>query len=538
MSPVVSVSAAGPRLSYTGTQVGSVLPIAGAVLGMAIVLAAVLADGSFIASGAPVLCVLVAMVWVAPIRVTLCVAMFIGLAADRPGDSEGRWASPFVSMGGMMFQNLNKFISIEALKFSGVFLLVACLLVVRGYRVLSGRARDTKGSLQPAAPVIWCVVLAVLTIVASVTFGALRGGDLQMAKIQVQAYLQLLAVAYLFSVSLRGQRDYRFLAAAIIAAACVKAVMALWVRSILPPLVSDQWGVLREMEYATNHGDSLLFACAIAILAGPLFYRPTARHVRGFLLLAPVIVAGIVANDRRIAWAEVAIVMFVLLAMNRQSLFTRRAARIGILASPVLLAYAIVGWSSPSRVFAPVQLVRSLVEAERIDGSIDRSTLFRDVENFNLAYTFQSNPVLGIGFGHPFRQLVQGDDLSIFVEYPFLPHNSMLGLWSFTGAAGFTGIFAIIVVTLFLGARSHAHATSPHHGIAATAAIGCIGSYAIQLWADIGFSEPPTIFLVGLAIAVTSQLAVTTGAWPSRWRQYSRVSTSTGMTRKVSWKAE
>ena len=335
------------------------------------------------------------MVWVAPIRVTLCVAMFVGLAADRPGDSEGRWASPFVSIGGMMFQNLNKFISVEALKFSGVFLLVACLLVVRGYRVLSGRARDTEGSLQPAAPVIWCVVLAVLTIVASVTFGALRGGDLQMAKIQVQTYLQLLAVAYLFSVSLRGQRDYRILAAPIIAAACVKAVMALWVRHILPPIISDQWGVSREMEYATNHGDSLLFACAIAVLAGPLFYRPTARHVRGFLLLAPVIVAGIVANDRRIAWVEVAIVMFVLLAMNRQSLFTRRAARIGMLASPVLLVYALVGWSSPSRVFAPVQLVRNLVEAERTDGSIDRSTLFRDIENFNLVYTFRSNPVLG-----------------------------------------------------------------------------------------------------------------------------------------------
>ena len=95
-----------------------------------------------------------------------------------------------------------------------------------------------------------------------------------------------------------------------------------------------------------------------------------------------------------------------------------------------------------------------------------------------------------------------------------------------------------MVVTVFLGARSHALAISPHHGIAATAAIGCIGSYAIQLFGDIGFSEAPTIFLVGLAIAVTSQLAVTTGAWPSRWRQCSGVSTSTGMTRKVSWKAE
>jgi len=352
-----------------------------------------------------------------------------------------------------------------------------------------------------------------------------------MAKIQVQAYLQLLAVAYLFSISLRGERDYRLLATAIVSAACVKAVMAQWVRLVLPPLFSDQWGQLREMEYATNHGDSLLFTCAIAILAAPLFYKPTARHVRGFLLLAPVIIMGLVANDRRIAWVQVTIVMFVLLVMNRQSVFTRRAARLATLASPILLVYALVGWSSPSRVFAPVQLVRNLVQAERTDGTLDRSTLFRDVENFNLVYTLQPNPLLGTGFGHPFDALVQGDDLSVFVEYPFLPHNSMLGLWSFTGAAGFTGIFSIIIVTLFLAARAHARAISPHQGMAAAAAIGCIGSYGIHLWADIGFSEAPTIFLVGLAIAVTSQLAVSTGAWPARWRQYARSSTASGLRR-------
>lgn len=533
MSLVASAPAAAPRLSETGVQSGNVLAIAGAaVLWLGIVVVAVLTNGSFIEFAAPLFVVaLVAMAWVAPIRITLCVAMFVGLATDRPGDSEGQWASPFVAIGGVMFQNLNKYIPVEALKFSGVFLLLACLLVVRGFRVMNGRSRDTNGSLQPAAPVIWSLVLAVLTIVACVAFGALRGGDLQMAKIQVQAYLQLLAAAYLFSVSLRGERDYRLLATTIVAAACVKAVMAQWVRVVAPPIFSDAWGLSRELEYATNHGDSLLFACAIAILAAPLFYKPTARHVRGFLLIAPVIVMGLVANDRRIAWVQVAIVMFVLLVLNGKSVFTRRAVRLATLSSPILLLYALVGWSSPSRVFAPVQLIRNMVQAERTDGTLDRSTLFRDVENFNLVYTLQPNPVLGTGFGHPFDALVQGDDLSVFVEYPFLPHNSMLGLWSFTGAVGFTGLFSIIIVTLFLAARAHPRAISPHQGMAAAAAIGCLGSYAIHLWADIGFSEAPTIFLVALAIAVTSQLALSTGAWPARWRQYARTSTVSGLKR-------
>jgi hypothetical protein len=227
---------------------------------------------------------------------------------------------------------------------------------------------------------------------------------------------------------------------------------------------------------------------------------------------------GLVANDRRIAWVQVALVVAVLIALNQQSRLTRRIARLTVLASPLLAAYILVGWSSSSEIFSPVRFVRGIVQPELGDGSIDRSTLFRDIENFNLVHTFQQNPIIGTGFGHPYQELVRGDDISSFREYAYLPHNSMIGLWSFTGAVGFSGIFSIFVIALFLGLRSHARAVSADQRIAATAAIGCLGAYALHLWADIGFTEAPTIFQVGLAIAVTGQLAASTGAWPSRWR--------------------
>ena len=38
----------------------------------------------------------------------------------------------------------------------------------------------------------------------------------------------------------------------------------------------------------------------------------------------------------------------------------------------------------------------------------------------------------------------------------------------------------------------------------------------IHCWGDIGFTEPISMFLVGSALAVGGQLAVTTGAWPTR----------------------
>jgi hypothetical protein len=490
------------------------------VFGLATALAAALSNDLSGVVAAVLLGGVLMAAWVAPLRVPLLLVMFVGLAVDRPGDAENRWASPFVTIGGLLFQNLNKVISVEALKFSGVSLVLACLLMVRGYRVLSGRVRDTRDSRLPAAPVHWGMVLAALTIALFLVFGWLRGGDIQMAKIQVQAFLQLLAAAYLFGVSLRGFRDYRTAGKVVVAAACIKACMAVYVRLSLPAAFPNRWGVMTEMEYATSHGDSLLFACAIAVLFGPLVYRPRASQIRWVLVTLPLIVAGLVANDRRIAWVQVALVLIAIIGMNLRRVLTPRILHLGVWVSPLILAYLLAGWGSQSRVFAPVQLVRGLVVETRADGSLDRSTLYRDAENYNLVYTFRSNPLMGTGFGHPFGQAAQLDDISTgFKEFAYLPHNSILGLWAFTGAVGFTGIFAPLVIALFLAMRAHAHAIEPGHAIAATAAVGFIGAYVMHAWGDIGFTEPTSIFLVGLAVAVAGQIATDTGAWPVRWRR-------------------
>ena len=236
-----------------------------AALAGAVALTTLLGNGSLVAAVAPILlAVLAGLLCVAPLRVSLGLVMFVGLAVDRPGDTDGAWASPFVTVGGLLFHNLNHVVPVDALKFSGVFAMVAVLLMVRFYRRLVGRVRDTADSVVMASPMSAALAAAALTVGALVAFGAVRGGDVQSAKVQVQAFLQLIAVAYLFGVSLRGTADYRWLGSLIVAAACGKAVMALWVRATLPAMVPNPRGGLMELEYATNHGDSIVFACALA----------------------------------------------------------------------------------------------------------------------------------------------------------------------------------------------------------------------------------------------------------------------------------
>ena len=448
-----------------------------------------------------------------PVRSTLFVLFFLALAIDRPGDADGRWQTVFSSVGGLIVYNVSETFPNVPIKISGLWLILILLLLIRAHRSLTGRIVDIPGAVPMAPPMRWALGVAGLTILWLLVLGVLGGGDIQMAKVQVQVILAVLLLAYLLAPSLRVTSDYRTLATIVVTAACCKAVLALWVRHLFPDGIVGQFGMVRELDFATSHGDSLLFTSAFMMLVVALAFQPTKRHFAAFVSLGSLILAGMVANDRRVGWAELVLGVLLFLAMNPRNWVTRKLARATVLALPVIAVYAFAGWNLPSRVFRPVQILRSMIEPQRVDGSIDRSTLFRDVENYNLVYTFQRNSVFGRGFGHRFDTPVPNDDLRDFKEYLYLPHNSLLGLMGFAGGLGVIGLFAPVVVALFLAARTLRITNTPEISMAAMVVITNLGAYILHMWGDIGFTEPTTIFTVGTSLAVASQVAVSTSAW-------------------------
>ena len=376
------------------------------------------------------------------------------------------------------------------------------LLLVHLHRRLSGSRIDDYGFVGVARPILWGISCSLLTVLALCAYGYVRGGDLQMAKVQVQTYVLLLVLSYLLSAALRGMRDFRILAVIVIAAACSKALLALYVVNTVT------MGTGPVEVFATSHGDSLVFACAFTLVAVRFAEKPSLRNVLACVLLLPLLVGGLLANNRRIAWAEIGAAGIMFFILSRPSRFKRFAVHGLLLALPVIIAYIGVGWSSSAKIFAPVRTLRSMQDAE-----VDRSTLFRDLENFNLLRSMRANPWIGSGLGHPFSQIIQTDDISFFKEYRYMPHNSILGLLGFVGVFGFTGLFMALSVSVLLAARSYHSARAPDERTAAVVVIAMVLIYEIQCWGDIGFSEGRSIFLVGAAIAVAGQLAVSTGAW-------------------------
>ncbi len=482
-------------------------------LGLLLLGALMTAGAAVVGNGNPVIAVVPVVLavggyvlYVSPIRYGLQALIFLCLTLDAVG--EGAWDSPVSRIGDLFLFNLNRVIPIGALAFPGMAVLMFILLGLLFHRRFAGITTDSQ-SQAPAPALLGAICISAVTVLIWCAIGVLSGGNLQMAKIQVQSYLLLLLMAYLCSVSFRGLADYRIVGRIIVAAALYRCLYVAWVYHVITPRLGLGDGILNV---AATHGDSLLFAAAAVLLVGRLLEQPSARTAGWCIALLPILALGMHWNNRRIVWVEVAAGVLVFVTMSRRSRVKRLLAQCGLIALPLFVAYVVVGWNSQSKIFAPIKTYRSVT-----DGTVDSSTLYRDLENFNLMMTMRLRPLAGTGFGQPFLEEVVLPDISaLFKEFRYMPHNSILGLWAFIGPAGFSGLFLAVVVGVYLAARSYRLARSPDERTAAMMVLSTIIIYLAHCWGDIGFSELRTIYLVGPALAIAAQLAVATGAVRSR----------------------
>jgi O-antigen ligase len=255
----------------------------------------------------------------------------------------------------------------------------------------------------------------------------------------------------------------------------------------------------------------MLFSVAFCAVLALLIHRHGGKRPILVAAVLPLLLGGMVANGRRLAWVELLCGVATLVVLTPWSPAKRTALRAAVAGSPLALAYAVLGWGSDSAIFQPVHTLRSVV-----DSKADPSTMWRDLENYDLFYTLRHNPLLGTGYGHGYDEIVWLPDVSnAYALYRFLPHNSILGLWAYGGIVGFTALWAMLVVGIFLAARAYRYARTVDDRTVALTAVSIVVVYLAYCYGDLGLGTWTSVFTVGPALAVTSRLALTTGAWPS-----------------------
>lgn len=482
-----------------------------AALAVVSLAALVLGRGMLLVAAVPVLATtMVWALWKLSLRKSASILIFLLLSLDRSEDAQGVWHTPLAGLGDLLSGNIDAVIpALRGFKLNGAELLVFTLLGFEAAR----RARGAPGAERPKVPVASASRGSLVLLCAGIAFatvnGLATGGSSRIAIWQARPLFDIALFFLLFREAYGRAQDYVLLGKIIVLSASVKALFGLFILLVVAPRTGSM-----KWEYTTNHGDSVLFSVACVVLLADLMERTDWRRIRQCLLALPLLVLGIVANNRRLAWVELGFSLAVIYFASPRRRWKRVLNRAVLLMGAPFLLYVAAGWDSTSRAFGPVATVRSIVDTKK-----DRSSWDRDVENYNLALSMKPSPLLGLGFGHEWTEHYKGDDiLAFFPDYHAEPHNQTLGLMLFMGPLGFTAAWGFFSTAVFLAMRSYWRSTNPIERAAALVCFACVVSSMVQSYGDLGpFFTQPKVF-TALAATIAGKLAVATGAWPSRRR--------------------
>src|SRR5690606_29023854 len=238
-----------------------------------------------------------------------------------------------------------------------------------------------------------------------------------------------------------------------------------------------------DADFLTSHQDSILFATGSVYLAIQLLERPKVKVLMLNLLIQPVIFLGMHFNDRRLVWVQLALALAVSFLITDWSWIKFRLARLGLACVPLMIMYVAVGWNtSGTGVFKPVGTLKSMA-----DSKTDDSTLWRDIENFNLHDTLSGNPITGTGLGHAFNEVIALPDVtSVYPLEPYVPHNSIRDLWAYTVYIGFATWWMLLVLMSYFALRGDRHTRDPAYRTATMLTPAVLLIYMVEAYGDIG----------------------------------------------------
>ena len=492
------MSASAPAAGRAAGRGATVL----AIVAVGLATAAAAAVGHPAAAAAPVL--LATALWAAcsaPLRAPAAILGFLVLALDDSGNADGLWHTPLAPLGDVLRLSLRTvFPGFGLPPLSVMEVALAVLLGLAAWR--RSRGADEPAVATPAA--VRAVVLGSVAALAVASGGGVaRGGSAVVAVWQTRPLL-LVAIWFLvLAAALRGRADPTLAARIVVVAAlCAGA----------PRRVGAVRGRAgrraRRVRDEPRRLDALLHR-GLVVLAH-LVERRDARGLATAAAVLPVLLVGIRrTGGGRHGWSS--------RSARPRSSSSRAAAALAAAGGPGARRRAAApralrgGRVELARAaFRPVQVVRSIVDAR-----VDRSTWDRKVENWNLAMSMRDHPVAGRGFGHEWTEYMASDDIAaIFERYRAQPHNQLLGLLLFGGAALFAAIWAPLVV-LVLRRRAQLPARAiPEQRAAALWVAASAVVVAVQCFGDLGPFWPQYAVLTGMALAVGGNVAAATGALP------------------------
>jgi hypothetical protein len=370
-----------------------------------------------------------------------------------------------------------------------IIMVVLCFTGVKGARTKPMRS---------------ALIMAIVTTVLFFILGIARGGDSRAASWQV--YLMIFAPVAAFGIAAHNTKaaHYRVLARVVVYAALYRAVRVILfyftaarAMETFPPMMS-------------THSDTVLWVTAVGILIVHYLELPKGKGKGKIMVALPLILAAIHFNNRRLAWVSVAFSLLCLFLLMPKSATKRKLNRMAVMMVPVLGLYVAVGWGRPEKIFKPLASLSS------VSSKPDGSTLARNVENLSLIATANySSALTGTGWGHKYVELSNKYTIEKAMElWPYIPHNSILGLLGFTGFLGVMGYWLMFPTGVFMHARVARLAKDPL--MRSTGLVGVMATITSlnQMFGDMGIFSWIAMYMLSMVWAAAMRLPFEAGVWP------------------------
>ena len=428
----------------------------------------------------------------APFWVSARMLVVLGLFIEPPAMVPGAtyWVSPLKAADDTFYGTIKNLTGMPGGSMS-FFLVCTSIVLYRAYRKNPDPLRFT-----PSMKLLRTLCIAFIAgLIAIEVWGiVIRGGKVEQSFFQAIQILAIPLVTLTLAYSLRAREDLNAIGNIIVSVAVARGLLVAYTYFVicLPAGINPP-------EYCTTHGDSTTFAAAFLILVAHVIIERKKRTLWRLGIIGSFLLAAMVMNNRRLAFVCVgvgAMAMYLALPPSRTR---RRLNRILLVAAPLLFLYLIAGEGTTHPIFAPARLAWSALEQK------DLSADSRDVENLNLVVTLAEHPVLGSGFGHEYTEVLKIYDISEFMPlYRYIPHNSILWLWTVAGLVGFAWLWILPLSAAYLGGRAFRFAEGQFERVAALVSVGIVAVWISANWGDVGLASETNvmIFSVGFAIAV------------------------------------
>ncbi|MEM8856930.1 MAG: O-antigen ligase family protein [Chloroflexota bacterium] len=340
--------------------------------------------------------------------------------------------------------------------------------------------------------IFWALTAFLSFMTISLVYGVLRRGDIFIAQFEYRPFIYLFVLYVLTRNLIESPKQINILFWCVMSALFIEGILAYVF------VVTQVFEVRDEL---TEHSASIHYNTMYIMWFASWVVRNGSWYKRFFLLaLFPPVIYSFIKSDRRSAMLAVIIAagLCCLYLIQERNLLFKILVPTGIVFG---LAYLGLFWNSTSSLAKPVQAIKSVVAPGEISEKDQSSNYYRFLENANTHFTISQVPLFGVGLGNKFLRIVEMTDISFFIFWEYITHNSVLWIWMQAGLFGFLSMIYFIGLGIMKGARVAWNLPSSEIKVFAMVCATYLVMHFIYAYVDISWTSQSMLY-VGVALGL------------------------------------